>query len=196
MTTFETPESSSAPAPLASPNAVARTAEGTLGNSARLEAAAVAVTESKTKGARIRRTMTAEQICVLTFDRPGSAANIFDLTTLGELHEHLNAIEKDSEIRGLVLASAKKSIFVAGADLHSLSQGVDEQGLREVAELGQSAFNRIAALRIRTVAAIHGACVGGGYEICLACNYRVASTDKATKIGLPETQLGILPGWG
>jgi 3-hydroxyacyl-CoA dehydrogenase/enoyl-CoA hydratase/3-hydroxybutyryl-CoA epimerase len=195
MTTLETAESSSATAPLPSPNTTVRArTEGASATSARSQDGRPAKAEDK--GPRIRRTMTAEQICVLTFDRPASAANIFDLATLNELHEHLNAIEKDSDVRGLVLASAKKSIFVAGADLHSLSQGVDEQGLRHVAELGQSAFNRIAALRIRTVAAIHGACVGGGYEICLACNYRVASTDKATKIGLPETQLGILPAWG
>jgi 3-hydroxyacyl-CoA dehydrogenase/enoyl-CoA hydratase/3-hydroxybutyryl-CoA epimerase len=94
------------------------------------------------------------------------------------------------------MASAKKSIFIAGADLHSLSQGVDAEGLRSLINLGQGVFNRLAALRIPTVAAIHGACVGGGYELCLACDYRVASQDRATKIGLPETQLGILPGWG
>src|SRR5207253_1650074 len=63
-------------------------------------------------------------------------------------------------------------------------------------ELGQSVFGRIAALPVPSVAAIHGACVGGGYEICLACDYRVASSDRATKIGLPETQLGLLPAWG
>jgi len=54
----------------------------------------------------------------------------------------------------------------------------------------------VAALRIPTVAAIHGACVGGGFELALACDWRVASTDKSTKIGLPETKLGILPAWG
>src|SRR6202007_663802 len=57
-------------------------------------------------------------------------------------------------------------------------------------------MNRLAALPFPTAAAIHGAALGGGYELCLACDYRVASTDRATKIGLPETQLGILPGWG
>src|SRR4029077_19726198 len=61
---------------------------------------------------------------------------------------------------------------------------------------GQDVMNQLAALSIPTVAAIHGAAVGGGYELCLACDYRVASTDRATKIGLPETQLGLLPAWG
>src|SRR5439155_10075170 len=83
----------------------------------------------------------------------------------------------------------------AGADLHALSTAT-EQGLREIIELGQVTFNRIADLNVPTVAAIHGAAVGGGYEICLACDYRIASSDKSTKLGLPETQLGILPAWG
>ena len=63
-------------------------------------------------------------------------------------------------------------------------------------ERGQAVMNRVAALAIPTVAAIHGAAVGGGYEICLACDYRIASPDHATKIGLPETQIGLLPAWG
>src|SRR6185503_10479788 len=70
------------------------------------------------------------------------------------------------------------------------------EDMNELIELGQTVFNRITALSIPSVAAIHGACVGGGYEICLACDARIASPDKATKIGLPEIMLGILPAWG
>src|SRR5438552_3619024 len=151
---------------------------------------------AKSKPPNVRRDVREDQICVLTFDRPESSANIFDAATLTELNQHLEEIEKASQIRGLVLASAKKTIFVAGADLHSLSTGVEAQALRSLIELGQSVFNRVAALRIPTVAAIHGACLGGGYELCLACQYRIASPDRSTKIGLPETQLGILPAWG
>src|ERR1043166_4188821 len=152
--------------------------------------------EVKPKLQRIRRDLAEGQICVLTFDRPESSANIFDPATLTDLNEHLNAIETDTQVRGLVLISAKKSIFIAGADLNSLSRASGRDDLRSVIELGQSVFNRLSALRIPTVAAIHGACVGGGYEFCLACQYRIASPDRATKIGLPETQLGILPAWG
>ena len=61
---------------------------------------------------------------------------------------------------------------------------------------GQEVFNRLAALKMPKVAAIHGACLGGGYEMALACDYRIATADRATKIGLPETKLGILPAWG
>jgi 3-hydroxyacyl-CoA dehydrogenase/alkylation response protein AidB-like acyl-CoA dehydrogenase/enoyl-CoA hydratase/carnithine racemase len=144
----------------------------------------------------LRREVTAEQICILTFDRPGSSANIFDRATMNELNEHLNFIVAQPGLRGLVLCSAKKSIFIAGADLHSIAAETDPAKLRELIEFGQSVFNRIAALPMVTVAAIHGACVGGGFEISLACDWRVATTDKATRIGLPETQIGLIPAWG
>ena len=141
----------------------------------------------------LRREITAEQVCVLTFDRPGSSANIFDRATLNELNEQLDFIASHPELKGLVLCSAKKSIFIAGADLHSISAETDPAKLRELIEFGQLVFNRIAQLPLTTVAAIHGACVGGGFEISLACDWRVASSDKATRIGLPETQIGLIP---
>ncbi len=140
----------------------------------------------------IRRDFTADRICVLTFDRAGSSANIFDRATLDELDAHLSQI---GDARGLILTSAKDAIFIAGADLHSIGK-MSAAELREFIELGQNVFNKIAALPIPTVAAVHGAAPGGGYEICLACDWRIASPDRATKLGLPETQLGILPAWG
>jgi len=144
----------------------------------------------------IRRETSEDHICMLTFDRPNSGANIFDAATLNELSEHLDAVEKDASLRGLIIASAKKSIFVAGADLKTLLQGAKTGGMREFIERGQQVFNQLADLGIPTVAAIHGASAGGGYEVALACDYRVASDDPATRIGLPETSLGLLPAWG
>jgi len=144
----------------------------------------------------IQREIGDDHICVLTFDRPQSGANIFDAATLEELNEHLDAMEKDASLRGLIIASAKKSIFVAGADLKTLLQAAKTGGLHGFIERGQQVFNRLANLKIPTVAAIHGASAGGGYEVALACDYRVASDDLATRIGLPETSLGLLPAWG
>src|SRR5437773_4095608 len=144
----------------------------------------------------IRRETGDDHICVLTFDRPNSGANIFDAATLDELNEHLDAIEKDTSLRGLIIASAKKSIFVAGADLKTLLEAAKTGEMRGFIERGQQVFNRLADLKIPTVAAIHGASAGGGYEVALACDYRVASDDTATRIGLPETSLGLLPAWG
>ena len=144
----------------------------------------------------IRRETGDDHICVLTFDRPDSGANIFDAATLDELNEHLDAVEKDASLRGLIIASAKKSIFVAGADLKTLLQAAKTGEMRGFIEPGQQVFNRLADLKIPTVAAIHGASAGGGYEVALACDYRVASDAPATRIGLPETGLGLLPAWG
>jgi 3-hydroxyacyl-CoA dehydrogenase/enoyl-CoA hydratase/3-hydroxybutyryl-CoA epimerase len=144
----------------------------------------------------IRRETDDNHLCVLTFDRPDSGANIFDAATLDELNEHLAAVEKDASLRGLIIASAKKSIFVAGADLKTLLQAAKTGEMREFIERGQQVFNRLANLKIPSVAAIHGASAGGGYEVALACDYRVASDDPATRIGLPETSLGLLPAWG
>jgi len=144
----------------------------------------------------IRRETSDDDICVLTFDRPNSGANIFDAATLDELNEHLDAVEKDASLRGLIIASEKKSIFVAGADLKTLLEAAKTGEMRGFVERGQQVFNRLADLKIPTVAAIHGASAGGGYEVALACDYRVASDDPATRIGLPETGLGLLPGWG
>ena len=103
---------------------------------------------------------------------------------------------KTLRLRGLIIASAKKSIFVAGADLKTLLQAAKTGEMRGFIEPGQQVFNRLADLKIPTVAAIHGASAGGGYEVALACDYRVASDDPATRIGLPETSLGLLPAWG
>ena len=132
-------------------------------------------------------------IHVLTFDRPDSAANIFDVAALTELDVKVADIGPRSA--GIVFISAKPSIFIAGADLNAL-ESLSGDALREFIALGQSVMNRVAALPCPTVAAIHGACVGGGYELCLACRRRIATPARATKIGLPETNLGILPAWG
>jgi len=147
-------------------------------------------------GSMIRREIGDDRVCILTFDRPDSGANIFDAATLNELNEHVDAVEKDSSLRGLIMTSAKKSIFIAGADLKTLLNQAQTGELRDFISQGQRVFNRIAALNIPTVAAIHGACAGGGYEVTLVCDWRIASDDPATRIGLPETTLGLVPAWG
>src|SRR5256886_2888241 len=149
-----------------------------------------------TTASMIRREIGDDHICVLTFDRPESGANIFDDATLDELNENLDFIENDVALRGLVIASAKKSIFVAGADLKTLLQQAQTGDMRAFIAKGQQTFSRLADLKIPTVAAIHGASAGGGYEVTLACDYRIASDDPATRIGLPETTLGLIPAWG
>jgi 3-hydroxyacyl-CoA dehydrogenase/enoyl-CoA hydratase/3-hydroxybutyryl-CoA epimerase len=134
-------------------------------------------------------------IAWLTFDQPGSSVNVLNEDTLRELDDHLDALELDPTIHALVIRSAKEKVFVAGADLKAI-RNLPPSGVRAMIELGQAVFSRLAALPIPKVAAIHGACVGGGFELALACDARVASDDDTTRIGLPETQLGLIPAWG
>ncbi|MCB1087605.1 MAG: enoyl-CoA hydratase/isomerase family protein, partial [Verrucomicrobiae bacterium] len=134
-------------------------------------------------------------IAIVTFDAPDSSANVFDAATLEELEATVDQLASDTSLRGVIFTSAKSSIFIAGADIKSLAEA-EGTALRQTVEAGQRVFQKVAALRVPTAAAIHGACLGGGLELALACDWRVASPDHATRIGLPETQLGILPAWG
>ena len=134
-------------------------------------------------------------IAMLCFDRPGSSANIFDEEVLTELDSAIHLIEENSLLKGVIFHSSKPSIFIAGADIKTLASASASE-IHNLIDLGQSVFDRIADLALPTVAAIHGACVGGGYELALACDWRVASHEKPTQVGLPEVQLGLLPAWG
>jgi 3-hydroxyacyl-CoA dehydrogenase/enoyl-CoA hydratase/3-hydroxybutyryl-CoA epimerase len=134
-------------------------------------------------------------IAVMTFDRPGAGANLFDLATLDELAAALDTLEA-APPRALVLTGAKPKIFFAGADIQGFSTVRDPDAIRAIARRGQDLFNRIADLPCPTVAAIHGQALGGGCEMALACDGRVLSDSRDTRIGLPEILLGILPAWG
>ena len=134
-------------------------------------------------------------VLVLQFDRADESVNAFSQDVLIELADVLERIAIDPP-KGVVIASAKASGFIAGADLKEF-QEFDRKGtVNDAIRRGQDVFQRLAELPCPTVAAIHGFCMGGGTEISLACRYRVASNDASTRIGLPETQLGIFPGWG
>src|SRR5437016_7155590 len=91
----------------------------------------------------IRREIGDDRVCILTFDRPESGANIFDAATMTELGEHVDAIERDSSIRGLIITSAKKSIFIAGADLKTLLKQAPSGEMRGFIAEGQRVFNQI-----------------------------------------------------
>ncbi len=144
----------------------------------------------------IQREDSETGIAILTFDRPDSTANIFDQRTLDELNQHLDILESEKSLKGLIIRTAKSKIFIAGADLHGFTQEITAERIALLIEQGQKTFDRIARLPYPTVAAIHGVALGGGFEITLACDYRLASSDAVTKVGLPETTLGILPAWG
>ena len=148
----------------------------------------------------IRREVRTDGTCVLTFDRRDSVANIFDTLTFEELNAHLDFLERETRhgpVQGVIFVSAKGKIFIAGADLHGFTSGpMTDERLGGIIDDGHRTFARIARLPVPTVAAIQGVCVGGGLELTLACDWRVACNDSSTKLGLPEVQIGILPAWG
>src|ERR1700733_10665086 len=144
----------------------------------------------------LHRLLREDGICVLTFNRLGSSANFFDYATLDELRQELDFITSSRDVKGVILVSAKPTIFIAGVDLRRMAEGTPLSEIKELLTFGQAQIHRLSQLSIPTVAAIHGAAMGGGYEIALACDYRLASTDSVTKIGLPETNIGLLPAWG
>jgi len=131
----------------------------------------------------------------LTIDKPGSSANVLSGGVLGELDALLATLEKDLP-RGVVVISAKKSGFVAGADIKEFTGITDAASGYELIRRGQQVLNRLAALPCPTVAAIHGFALGGGLELALACRYRVAVAAERLSLGLPEVLLGIHPGFG
>lgn len=134
-------------------------------------------------------------VVVLAFDREGSGVNTFAQAVLVELDSIIERLLLDPP-RGLVIRSAKSSGFIAGADIKEF-QVFDQRGtVGDAIRRGQQVFQRLSELPFRTVAAIHGFCMGGGTELALACTHRVASDDPSTRIGLPEVKLGIFPGWG
>ncbi|MAR83410.1 MAG: crotonase [Legionellales bacterium] len=140
-------------------------------------------------------TIDDEGITWLSLDRYGEAINTISQDVLKELESLLG----NSDIltsKGLVITSAKKKGFIAGADIKQFSQCQGEEDFFEWIRYGQQVFDKLEALKIPTVALINGFCLGGGYELALACRYRIADDTASTKIGLPEIKLGIHPGWG
>ncbi len=135
------------------------------------------------------------KIAHLVFDRPNSSANLFDELTLKETIAVCGELSTREDLKGLIISSAKPKIFIAGADLTSLAH-LEGNAMEEIIDLGQGMANAIETLPFPKVAAINGACAGGGYELALACDWRVSGNSSAVKIGLPETKLGIIPGWG
>jgi 3-hydroxyacyl-CoA dehydrogenase/enoyl-CoA hydratase/3-hydroxybutyryl-CoA epimerase len=134
-------------------------------------------------------------IVVLTFDREGASANALSREVLDELDTIVERLAIENP-RGVVIHSAKPSGFAVGADIREFVEYAQTGTVLANIENGQRVFENLARLSCPTVAAIHGACMGGGTELALACRQRIAVDDEATKIGLPEVMLGIHPGWG
>jgi len=132
----------------------------------------------------------------VTFDLPGRKVNVWSRAVLEEFDALLDELVGHGDLTAVIFRSGKPDTFVAGADVEELASIDSPEEARELARRGQAVFQRVADLSLPTVAAIHGACVGGGLEFALACSFRVASDDETTRLGFPEVQLGIIPAWG
>jgi len=134
-------------------------------------------------------------IVTLSLDRDGSNVNAISRAVLNELEQIVErlAIEKPA---GVIIHSAKPSGFAVGADIKAFLEYAKNDTVLENIEHGQRVYEALAKLPCPTVAAVHGACMGGGTELILACRQRIAADDEKTRIGLPEVMLGIHPGWG
>ena len=131
----------------------------------------------------------------IVFDDPAARANVFNPAVQAAFAAAVDAAA-GSRARAVVIRSAKDRIFVAGADLRWVASFSDPAAATAFARTGQDILARVTKLGIPVVCAIHGACAGGGFELALACDWRLASDAPVTRIGLPETAIGTIPGWG
>ena len=135
-------------------------------------------------------------IGVITFDVVGDTMNTWTDEAFRSFEELLRSLESAKGIRGVVFISGKPENFLAGANLKLISQIETADGVDKTMEHFHNSFNRLAALPIPSVAAIHGHCLGGGLEFALVCKGRIAREGRTTLIGLPEINVGLFPGAG
>jgi enoyl-CoA hydratase/carnithine racemase len=137
-------------------------------------------------------------LAVITFDQPNSKANTLSSATWNQLADAVAKAQAKAGIQGLILRSGKEGMFLAGADLKELDSlpRDNPEPTRSILQLGHRVLMMLEASPFPTVAAIDGACLGGGLEVALACDYRICGMHPKIKIGLPEVKLALIPGWG
>jgi 3-hydroxyacyl-CoA dehydrogenase/enoyl-CoA hydratase/3-hydroxybutyryl-CoA epimerase len=134
-------------------------------------------------------------VAVVEFDLVGEKVNKFSTPVMVRFKAVVEELQKSS-YKAVVIISKKPKIFIAGADIEEIKTMTTKDQFAQAVGEGQNIFNMLEDLPQIVIAAVNGACAGGGCEMIMACDYRIASEDSSTKIGLPETQLGILPGFG
>lgn len=137
-----------------------------------------------------------DNIAVITMDVPGESMNTLKAEFAGEIRVILETLQNRSDLQGVVLISGKQDSFVAGADVTMLDACTTADEAEALAKSGHEIFAALKALKAPVIAAIHGPCLGGGLELAMACHGRVCSDSPKTMLGLPEVQLGLLPGGG
>lgn len=139
---------------------------------------------------------TKNSVAILTLDKPGEKVNTLDESMMEEFSSFLDTLEKNSELKGAVLISGKENNFIAGADIEMFKARETAEDLEQLSKDGHAILNKIEASTKPFVVAIHGSCMGGGLELSLACDYRIATNHSKTMMALPEVKLGVIPGTG
>ena len=135
-------------------------------------------------------------VIVVSIDLKGESVNKVSPKLAREFEDLLDEIEQDSSIRAVVLTSGKPDMFIAGADIDQFLDFKSAMDAERASSEGKELLERLADVRAPIVAAIHGPCLGAGLEIALACRYRIVTDHHKTVLGLPEVQLGLIPGMG
>ena len=135
-------------------------------------------------------------VAILTFDLPNESVNKFNRQVKDEMLALFDRLERDPSIKAAVLLSGKPTIWVAGADIDEFREIETASDAERMSRDGQAMLDKLERLRTPVVAAIHGACLGGGLEAALACAYRIGTDDPVTVLALPEVKLGLIPGAG
>ena len=135
-------------------------------------------------------------VAVVTIDVPDKPVNTLDAGVIAEFGRVFEFLESEPSVRGAVLISGKPDNFIAGADIEQFLTLKTAKDAEALSRSGQQLLARLEKLRVPVVAAINGACLGGGLEASLACAYRIASDNPKTVLAVPEVQLGLIPGAG
>lgn len=135
-------------------------------------------------------------VAIIWLDEKDRSVNTISPRALDALEQAFEEVGNDDRVRGVVIASRKQNSFVAGADLDVLRDATTPDEAAALSRRGHDMIRRVKTLKKPLVAAINGPALGGGLELALACDYRVATYEAPTRFGLPEVQLGLLPGGG
>ena len=135
-------------------------------------------------------------IAIITFDLPNESVNKLNRAVKDEFVALVSRLERDTTVKAAVFISGKPDVWIAGADIEEFLQLKTATDAERLSRDGQMLLDSVEHLRVPIIAAIHGACLGGGLETALACHYRIATDHPKTILGLPEVQLGLIPGAG
>jgi len=148
-------------------------------------------------GKNFELSVNPESIAYITINQQDSKVNVLSDDMLKEFDQLLDHIESTEHVRAIVIKSGKEGVFIAGADIKQFDKAFkNPEIISDIIETGHRVFSRLQNFSVPTIALINGVCLGGGLELALACDYRICTDHPKCKLGLPEVNLGIFPGWG